>query len=113
MPAPWTRATNASASAGIASDGRSRSCGSSGVGSEPGTTPKSRSVATPPQPSTAAAADVRITATTSPSDLSGVRSSATISTIVATPMASDWACSSPGCASVLNARTIRLPPLAA
>ena len=66
-----------------------------------------------PQPSTAAAADVRITATTSPSDLSGVRSSATMSTIVATPMASDWACSSPGCASVLNARTIRLPPLAA
>ncbi len=67
-------------------------------------------MATPLQPSTATAAEVMITASTSPSGPSLVRSSSNISAIVTTPIARDCRWSCPGWAKVLTARMTRLAP---
>ena len=65
-------------------------------------------VGTLDQPSAAAATEVAMTATTRPSEPSGVCSSATIRTIVATPTASVAGSIRPGWISVSKARVIRL-----
>jgi hypothetical protein len=89
MPAPWTSPTNASDSAGTSSDGATRSSGAAGNGSERGIAARSPTVATPLQPKAATAAEVTMTASTSPSAPSLVRSSSRISAIVTNPTARD------------------------
>jgi len=110
MPAPCTSPTKASDTAGMINAGTNRRSGSSGVGSEWGTMPRSPSVATPLQPAQNAAAEVTMTATTSPIAPRRVRSSSTISTIVTTPTNRVRPSSRPGWIRVLNARTSRLSP---
>ena len=112
MAAPWTSPTNASDSAGSRSEGMSRSIGAVGRGSERGTTPRSLRVATWVHPRMATAAEVMMTASTSPSGPSLVRSRRRISTIVATPTATVCQWSWPGCTKVLKARTTRFGPAA-
>ena len=113
MPAPCTRPTNASETAGSNRAGTRRSRGSSGVGRPSMATPRSASVATCSQSSRYAAAEVATTATTSPSDFSGVRSSSTINAMVATPTSSVRPSRRSGLITVLTALTTRLGPSAA
>ena len=89
MAAPWTSPTNASDSAGTTSEGTSRSIGATGSGSERGIAPSSLTVATLVQLRAAVPAEVRMTASTSPSGPSLVRSSRSISAIVTSPTARD------------------------
>ena len=93
MLAPWTSPTNARDSAGTSSDGTAASSGSSGRGRDWGTSPRSARVATSCQPNRAAAAEVRMTATTSPIGPSLVRSSSTINAMVAAPTTRVCRCS--------------------
>ena len=110
IPAPWTRPTNASASAGTTSAGTWPSSGQVGVGRPCRVTPRSCSVATSDQPSTATAPDVSTTAITRPSEPIGVRSNSRMSRIVATPIAMLCQWSSPGDSTVCTARVTRLAP---
>ncbi len=112
MPAPWTSPTKASDSAGTSSDGTSRSIGATGSGSERGIAPSSPTMATPLHPSTAVPAEVTMTASTSPSGPSLVRSSSRISAIVTSPTTRDCRWNWCGWARVTTARTRRLAPLA-
>ncbi len=72
----------------------------------PRVAPRSLTVATL-QPSALAPADVTNTATTIPSEWSGVRSSTRISAMVARPTANDFPSSRPGCSKVSRARVSR------
>ena len=79
-----------------------------GPGKEPSGTPRSCTVATS-QLRALTNADVATTATTSPSEPSGVRSSSKIRTIVLIPTATDAPSSRPGWNNVSSARVTRDP----
>ncbi len=113
IAAPCTSATNVSASAGTISAGTTASDGQTGVGSPSTATPRSSNVATPTQPNTAAAPEVTTTATTRPRAPTRVRSSRTISAIVARPTARLAQSSCPGESTVFTARKTRFEPSAA
>ena len=89
MAAPWTSPTNASDSAGTSRPGMSPSAGAAGSGRDRGIAPSAPTVATSCQLRTAAAAEVRITASTRLSAPSLTRSSTRISAIVTSPIVMD------------------------
>lgn len=84
--------------------------GQDGVGNPLMDTCRSWSVRTSYQPKAAASAEVTMTAITSPSEPTGVRSSSTINPTVARPIATFCQWSFPGASTVLTARATRLDP---
>jgi hypothetical protein len=112
IAAPWTKPTNASEIAGSSSVGTSPSAGRTGRGRLAGMSAMSRSWRTASNsPTRSASAEVIATATRSPSERSRVRSSATISTIVATPISTVGQWRENGLNSVSIARVSRFPRL--